>query len=95
MTRAAHDDDDSMAALYREQSEASKAKRASNREYSARLLTEAGIAFETRNDGAHLIVAGRYDFWPGTGLWMVRGDRTKNRGVRKLIARIQRQGASP
>jgi hypothetical protein len=92
MTR---DDDGTMGDLYREQVEASKAKRKSNREYSARLLTEAGIAFETHNGGAHLVVAGRYDFWPGTGLWMARGDRSKNRGVRRLIARIQRQGATP
>lgn len=62
------------------------------REDSARLLREAGIPFESRNAGAHLIVAGRYDFWPGTGLWMCRGDHSKRRGVRKLIQRVRTVG---
>ena len=64
-------------------------KRAQNRGSSADLLRAAGIPFESKNGGAHLIVAGRYDFWPGTGLWMARGERTKRRGVRKLIARLK------
>lgn len=66
-----------------------QAKRASNRESSAKLLQDAGIPFERKNGGAHLIVAGRYDFWPGTGVWIVREDGTKSRGVRKLIARVK------
>jgi hypothetical protein len=83
-------DDYDMAATFDAMHEASKAKRARNREASARLLREAGIGFEERNGGAHLIVAGRYDFWPGTGLWMARGEKTKRRGVKELIARITR-----
>lgn len=67
--------------------DAGKAKRASNREASARLLTEAGIPFESKNNGAHLIVEGRecyIDFWPGTGKWHSRnGD--KGFGVRNLL----------
>lgn len=69
--------------------ERSKQKRASNREKSARLLSEAGIQFQSKNDGAHLIVAGYkghvYDFWPGTGLWRMRGSPRDHRGVRSLI----------
>lgn len=67
-------------------------KRASNREDSARLLTEAGIAFESKNGGAHLIVNGghhgTFNFWPGTGLWMRNGAKSatrRNYGVRNLI----------
>lgn len=59
---------------------------------AVRLLEQADIPFESKN-GAHLIVAGRYDFWPGTGLWQARGEVTKQRGVRRLIARIQAQSA--
>ena len=72
---------------------ASAAKRAGNRDASARLLEQAGIPFESQNGGAHLLVAGRYDFWHGTGLWQARGEATKQRGVRRLIARIQAQVA--
>lgn len=68
-------------------------QRAGNRDASAQMLKQAGIPFESQNGGAHLIVAGRYDFWPGTGLWQARGEATKQRGVRRLIARIQAQVA--
>ena len=61
-------------------------KRASNRASSAQLLREAGIDFVEKNHGAHLIVQERYDFWPGTGLWIERGTTKKQRGVKGLIA---------
>lgn len=66
-------------------------KRADNRAQSAEILSVAGVAFTSNNGGAHLIVtAGRsvIDFWPGTGLWIVRGKPAKKRGVRKLIQHI-------
>jgi hypothetical protein len=69
--------------------ERSREKRASNREHSARLLRDAGIQFESKNDGAHLIVCGSVDFWPGTGLWQVRGTPRQRRGVRSLIKHIK------
>lgn len=71
--------------------EESRQKRESNRESSAKMLTAAGIAFETKNDGAHLIVtaSGRtVDFWPSTGLWIMRGTNERRRGVRHLIKRL-------
>lgn len=60
-------------------------KRASNRENSASLLTQAGIPFQAHNASAHLVVAGHIDFWPGTGLWMVRKSNKRRYGVRGLI----------
>ena len=73
--------------------EASQKKRASNRENSAALLIKEGIDFYSKNGGAHLIVSGgghTFDFWPGTGLWEMRGSTQRHRGVRKLIALIKR-----
>lgn len=72
--------------------EESRQKRASNRESSAKMLAAAGIAFETKNEGAHLIVTanGRtVDFWPGTGLWIERGTSKQKRGVRRLISELK------
>jgi len=67
-------------------------KRASNREDSAQMLRDAGISFESKNLGAHLIVDGgahgKFNFWPGTGLWMRVGAKSakrRNYGVRNLI----------
>lgn len=70
--------------------ERSKQKRASNREYSPKLLEEAGIPFEGKNGGAHLIVEGNecyIDFWPGTGKWISRNGE-RGFGVRNLIKHI-------
>ena len=39
--------------------EESKQRRAHNRESSAELLSAKGIDFETKNNGAHLIVQGK------------------------------------
>lgn len=68
-------------------------KRARNREQSAALLEKRGIAFETKNAGAHLIVRHNskvVDFWPGTGKWIVRGAMArKGRGVFKLLRFLQ------
>lgn len=76
----------------------SQERRAANRESSAAMLGGAGIAFEMKNDGAHLIV--RHggvvaDFWPGTGKFNIRGSLGSDgklryeRGVRLLIKRLR------
>jgi hypothetical protein len=74
--------------------QASQEKRANNRSASAQFLQQAGIAFESKNAGAHLVVQHRgltIDFWPGTGLWIPRNRPSfKSRGVRGLIAYIRK-----
>ncbi len=75
---------------WRDYKAASQEKRASNRESSAQYLTEVGIPFVSKNEGAHLIVeSGKclIDFWPGTGKWNSR-DGTKGRGVQNLVQYI-------
>jgi hypothetical protein len=62
-------------------------ERAANRASSAAMLTDASINFESKNDGAHLIVKHNdhvVDFWPGTGRWKFRSGR-KGRGVLALL----------
>lgn len=81
-------DEDDIGAFWRDVNAASQVKRAGNRASSPDLLKEAGIAFETKNNCAHLVVQAYghiIDFWPGTGLWRVRGSTQRHRGVRKLI----------
>ena len=73
--------------------EGHKEKTARNRESSARLLRDRGIAFTAHNRGAHLVVthAGRTaDFWPGTGKWIFRGmPGYEGRGVRNLVEKLR------
>lgn len=81
-------DDDEMGEFWRDVREARQAKRAQNREDSAAMLLKAGLKFETKNLGAHLIVRAlgiTVDFWPGTGLWIVRNPKREGRGVQRLI----------
>lgn len=78
------------AEFWRDVKEARQEKRASNRENSAAVLAEAGIPFQSKNIGAHLIVEGPVcfiDFWPGTGRWISRKG-PKGFGVRNLIKHI-------
>jgi len=73
--------------LYAAKRERSRVRRASHREASPKMLEDAGIVFESKNFGAHIIVyCGDQiiDFWPGTGKWIGRKSG-KGRGVRKLI----------
>lgn len=80
------------ADFYRLYREMRRAQRAWNRAHSAQQLTDRGIPFVSKNDGAHLIVTAKntpiIDFWPGTGLWKVHGQSTKQRGIYKLLALI-------
>lgn len=78
-----------MGDMWRDVNDASKEKRAQNRDRSAEMLVQAGVPFVSKNGGAHLIVDGRFDFWPGTGLWMERGKPKKHRGIRSLLARVK------
>jgi hypothetical protein len=69
----------------------SQARRADNRESSAAILAEHGVAFERKNMGAHLVVshAGHVvDFWPGTGKYIPRGVLRPGRGVFNLLKAI-------
>jgi hypothetical protein len=83
------DDEITDSEMWREQKKRSQQKRASNRDRSTEMLVLAGIPFVSKNNGAHLIVDNRYDFWPGTGLWQARDEKRKHRGIRSLIARIK------
>jgi hypothetical protein len=68
--------------------ESGKERRASNRETTPELLRRHGIPFDTKNDGAHLIVyhGGKIaDLWPGTGKYQVRGTGKYRRGVFNML----------
>lgn len=70
--------------------EASRVKRASNRETSAEILRKAGVSFVSYNDGAHLVITHRganHNFWPGTGLWRTVSG-IKGRGVGHLLKHL-------
>lgn len=87
-------DDDDLGTIFRLHRERQQQKRADNREFSTGMLREAGVFFTSHNDGAHLIVAERWDFWPGTGRFTERKGRAgqrkrEGRGVRRLLAIIK------
>lgn len=87
--RAAADlDGDDDSDMWRAHKEESQKRREFNRNSSAQILRDKGIAFDEKNLGAHLIVKhdGKVaDFWPGTGKYQVRGTGKYKRGVFNLL----------
>lgn len=80
-----------MGEVFNAMKEESKERRARHREQSSALLDKAGIPFESKNGGAHLIVEGSecyIDFWPGTGKWISRNGK-HGFGVRNLIGYVE------
>jgi hypothetical protein len=83
--------DDDLGELFRAKRLAS---RADNRDSSTKLLQERGVECVTHNDGVHLIVAGVWHFWPGTGRFRERKGEPgrpprEGRGVYKLLKLIE------
>jgi hypothetical protein len=54
----------------------------------AKTFATAGIIFESKNNGAHLLVKsvhGLIDFYPESGSWFIRQSKTHARGTQTLI----------
>ncbi len=78
--------------------DAMKALKQANAEYRSEMradavttLTALGVSFDTKNNGAHLIVrhGGKVvDFWPGTERWRVRGQTRYAFGIDKLLKEL-------
>lgn len=67
-----------------------KDRRADNTKANTETLKLAGVVFESKNNGAHLIITGskgKVDFWPNNGKWRDRIGR-HGRGVIGLLERL-------
>lgn len=82
--------DDDLSAIFQAQREESKDRRERNRLRGQAELESAGVAFEAKNNGAHLVVLERIDYWPGTGLWKDREVPQEGRGINSLIGYARR-----
>lgn len=91
-------DDDTLADYWRDvrphMKQASVDRRARNRKNGASMLERAGVPFVSKNEGAHLIVRDRWDYWPGTGLWSDRRTQERRRGIHSLFVAIGRANAA-
>ena len=54
------------------------------------MLKQFEIEFESKNYGAHLIVEGKFDFWPSTGLFINRTTKERGRGIFNLFKIIKK-----
>lgn len=86
-----------MGDIFNAMREEGKKNRERNRDFSPTLLDESGIKYDSSNGDAHLIVYVKgkpaIDFWPGTGLFIVRKNKKRKRGVRTLIAVVREMEA--
>ena len=74
-----------MADVFNDMKKQRRGRRRANTKKSTELLQSHNISFEPKNNGAHLIVDtvshGKIDFWPSTGLFIIRDTGKKGRGV--------------
>lgn len=77
--------DDSTLDHYAALREASKERRKNNRDHAPTVLQREGISYVSHNGGAHLVVESRFDYYPGTGLFIDRTTKTQHRGIRSLV----------
>lgn len=66
-------------------------KRSKNRDWSTQYLTDEGLCFDVKNNGAHIQIKtnnSKIDFWPGTGYYILPNG-VKGRGVKKLVKLVK------
>jgi hypothetical protein len=86
--------------LRREAKEHDQERRANARRNARQSLVNAGVKFDWNNGGAHLVVyvpdGQVVDFWPGTSLWIIRGEEIRHQGgAREIIAMCKVRPADP
>lgn len=52
-------------------------------------IQDSGLEHTIHNNGEHIVVCNEVDFWPSTGLWIVRRGRYRRHGVKGLVAYLQ------
>lgn len=80
-----------MAETFKAMNDYAQAKRRDNTIKSTRLLKLANVEFVSKNNGAHLIVLNRWDYWPSTGLFIDRSNQKRGRGITNLLRIIAKQ----
>ena len=78
--------------MFQEWKKHMKAHKAEKAIAGATALTEAGIEWQSHNNGVHLIVyldGKQINFWPSTDLWMFQGSKFRNYGVKSLIKKVK------
>jgi hypothetical protein len=74
--------------LFQKHRKARQDKRAENHQRSVELLESSGIEYQKLSD-YHYLVAGTYDYWPSTGLFVNRSTKKRGRGIFKIIAKCR------
>lgn len=77
-----------IADAFRAIREAEQAEKAKRRDDAPRILAQHDVGFRSYNDGVHLFVRGRVDFYPGTQNWRDRKTYKVGRGVFALLRHL-------
>jgi len=76
--------------LYKQIATRKRDKKARNLAYSTQALKDHGITFTSHNNDNQLIItvkgARKIDFFPSTGLWIIRKTQERDRGLATLLA---------
>lgn len=82
------EDEDALVQQWESKKEESRQRRAGHRERAPVTLRQNSVAFTSHNDGAHLVVEQRIDYWPGTGLWRDKRTGESARGIASLLRHV-------
>ena len=73
--------------------EDSRIRKRRNREKALKVLNENQIHFEITKGGVHLVVQSPrgelIDYWPSTGLFISRLDKSRGRGIHNLLNKVK------
>lgn len=87
-------DDYTMGEFYAGLRQERQERGAERRDHAPRVLAEEGVNIaRIENNGAHIIIhhaAQHVDFWPASGLWIVRETKERRRGLWPLIRHCQK-----
>jgi len=69
--------------------EISNEKKSKNYDNAIKLLDKEAIPYDEKNGGIHLVVDGRFDYYPTTGKFISRKTKTHGRGIFNLIKKVK------
>ena len=62
--------------------------REANYARNTKALDSAGVSYTPLDGGKRLLIEGKYDFWPSTGVYISRVTKKKHHGLNALLKEL-------
>ena len=74
-----------MGEIYYAMRKAKQERKQANKANGTEKIKRSGYSFVTHNDGLHIVIENRVDYWPSTGKFIDRQTKRKGRGILPLL----------